>query len=57
MLVRHHDCNFLTFEEATQRFIELSELYSHLDTVTLSYYKGDFLITYSTYEYSREEHE
>lgn len=45
----HHECP-LSFDEALARFLELSELYGHLDPVTLHFYKGGFDLTYTTYE-------
>lgn len=40
----------LTFEDAFIRFQEVSELFGHLDSVKLYYYKGDFILTYTKYE-------
>ena len=38
--------DFFTFEDAFDRYQELSELYGHISPIHLYFYKGNILITY-----------
>lgn len=48
MPIREWETAF-TFEEAFEKFKDLSEKYGHIDTVSLVYNKGNFNIFYSHY--------
>lgn len=49
------ECDIFSFEEASKRFENVAERYSHLHPVSLHYHKGEFILSYAKKHENNED--